>query len=68
MVSLFFVHYFTCAHTQTRNIIYLSFIFAGVTVAYSGGFIAGTSTFIPLGVVAPPAQPKFIDFLGVGDQ
>ena len=51
-----------------RNIIYLSFVFAGVTVAYSGGYIAGTSTLIPSRFVAPPAKPKFIDFLGVGDQ
>ncbi|PWA78483.1 homeodomain-like protein [Artemisia annua] len=37
-------------------------------VADSGGYIVGTSTFIPSGVVAPPAEPKFIDILGVGDQ
>ncbi|PWA78482.1 homeodomain-like protein [Artemisia annua] len=39
-----------------------------VIVASSGGYIAGTSTLIPSGVVAPPAEPKFIDFLGVGEQ
>nr|GEX64285.1 hypothetical protein [Tanacetum cinerariifolium] len=41
---------------------------SGVTVAYHGDCIAGTSTIMPSTVVAPPAQPKFIDFLGVGDQ
>ncbi|GJV17417.1 Myb-like protein AA [Tanacetum coccineum] len=41
---------------------------SGVTVAYHGDCIAGTSTVMPSTVVAPPAQPKFIDFLGVGDQ
>nr|GEU91622.1 myb-like protein AA [Tanacetum cinerariifolium] len=34
-----------------------------ITSAYHGECIARTST-----VVAPPAQPKFINFLGVGDQ
>nr|GEZ23338.1 hypothetical protein [Tanacetum cinerariifolium] len=37
------------------------------SVAYHGDCIAGTSTIMPSTVVAPPAQPKFIDFLGVGD-
>nr|GEX08715.1 histidine--tRNA ligase, cytoplasmic [Tanacetum cinerariifolium] len=41
---------------------------SGVTVAYHGDCIAGTSTVMPSTVVAPPAQPKFIDFLGVGDK
>nr|GFA85447.1 hypothetical protein [Tanacetum cinerariifolium] len=40
---------------------------SGVTVAYHGDCIAGTSTVMPSTVVALPAQPKFIDFLGVGD-
>ncbi|GKD10611.1 hypothetical protein Tco_1190296 [Tanacetum coccineum] len=40
----------------------------GVTVAYHGDCIAGTSTVMPSTIVTPPAQPKFIDFLGVGDQ
>nr|GFA92808.1 hypothetical protein [Tanacetum cinerariifolium] len=40
---------------------------SGVTSAYHGDCIAGTSTVMPSTVVAPPAQPKFIDFLGVGD-
>ncbi|GJZ71299.1 zinc finger, PHD-type containing protein [Tanacetum coccineum] len=38
------------------------------SVAYHGDCIAGTSIAMPSTVVAPPAQPKFIDFLGVGDQ
>nr|GFB03365.1 hypothetical protein [Tanacetum cinerariifolium] len=41
---------------------------SGVTVAYHGDWIVGTSTVMPSTVVAPPAQPKFIDFLGVGNQ
>ena len=51
-----------------HNIIDISFVCADVTVANSGGNTEGTSTFIPSKFVAPPAEPKFIDFLGVGDQ
>ncbi|GKA30126.1 hypothetical protein Tco_0716431 [Tanacetum coccineum] len=40
-----------------------------VTVAYHGCYVAGTRRFMASStVVAPPAQPKFINFLGVGDQ
>ncbi|GKB30334.1 homeodomain-like protein [Tanacetum coccineum] len=38
------------------------------SVAYHGDCIAGTCIAMPSTAVAPPAQPKFIDFLGVGDQ